>query len=155
MNTFTQPTDRASAIAFLAELQAKGLSYHPDDCARECLAGHGLTAGALDEISANMAATFAFVDPYIVGMGLSHGFTPADEDQIAECADLYEGEDIAFFWQWNGVVFAQFRDGDADYLVILLSDEHRLQWFHEVKDVIRRFCEEEGVEIVEDEQGSN
>jgi len=147
MTAFTKPTDEKSAIAFLAELQAKGLAFHPDDSAREVLAHHGLTGDVLSEIERNMATCFEFTDPYIVGMGLGDGFKIPSEETLSACADLYEGEDVAMFWEWNDVLFAQLED--LTYLVVILMDEHRLQWQYEVKDAIRAFCVEEGVELLD------
>ena len=50
-----QITDLAGARAWLAALHNAGMMFHPDDCAADCLDGHGLTAEQLRNIDANMA----------------------------------------------------------------------------------------------------
>lgn len=54
----------ADARAFLSDLHAKGLLFHPEDDPFDCLAHHGLPKVDLLWINANMAACFRYLpDP--------------------------------------------------------------------------------------------
>lgn len=56
-------TDEATAKAFLTDLHARGLAYHPDDRASDCLSFHKLPVEKLQAIQINMRATFDHLDP--------------------------------------------------------------------------------------------
>lgn len=58
MTAFTFPVDAESARQFLRELHARGLLYHPEDPAADCLGHHALSAEELAGIEARMRATF-------------------------------------------------------------------------------------------------
>jgi hypothetical protein len=62
--------DADTATAFLNGLHGKGLAFHPDDRASDCLRDCNLSRVAIQAIQINMRATFAFVDPYEILLDL-------------------------------------------------------------------------------------
>ncbi|MEP3047639.1 MAG: hypothetical protein ABJL55_11900 [Roseibium sp.] len=146
MTKFTKPVDKNTAISFLTELNDRGLSYHPDDPANDCLGHHNLPEETLDAISRNMIACFDFIDPYIVSVGLLNGFRAATKANLETVKDLYSDDDVAFFWEWKGIAFPEMVDGQ--FHVLILFDEHRFDEADSVKKVIDDFLENE-VDLVD------
>lgn len=66
-------TDEATAKAFLTDLHARGLAYHPDDRASDCLQFHKLSVEEVQAIQINMRLTFDHVDPSEILLELING----------------------------------------------------------------------------------
>lgn len=70
--TFTTPIDEKTAIAFLKELAAAHLLYHPEEQASESLCGQDISAEAMTIIQDNMDLCFKYLkDPCAIALEIA------------------------------------------------------------------------------------